>query len=1211
MTVQISTLAIRPDIDASSFSAGARDMANAQRQIVSGAREVSVAMTDASGKISTAGDPVARLSRQFVSGYGEMSRFTTGMRSLNNILETGRGAEHAAQIYQGMTQKLGLVANAADLTRQGYAELGAMVERVNAQILRQSTELSSAESANRKFNAANSNAVSAGASRAAGFNAGQQVQDIAMMSLMGQSPGILALQQGPQLASAIQQGGGLAALGSGLGSMLNLTMLLTVGFTAATAATIQWATKGKEGAKSLDEALKSHSETLSLLKRQYGELGEAAKGVGPVGGAAFTEARARSEVDTLRAAIRSQSGDLSKEFSGSGLFRGGLLGSLTGGLDTLLSTKNSPYQQAIDDLLSSIRSGNGGLEKFDGNLNKIFDDLRGKSSDPAKLADEMQRLSDAALDAFSVSGKMSPFQGEIDRLLLGLKEGDAGLSTFSSNVRGIGELNGLGKQADDAILAAKEVVGLAEKLREVEQILRRIDQENTRPGLRDQRYLQHYVAGRDADARILDQQFAADQQLARARTNAERLAAVESQVRSRARDDGDSGGGLQARINRALAEERTRQEVEARAAAIQRSQALDRSIDQQRLELGLIGQTSAEQTKLRFEFERMQELREQAARTGEPIDLKEIANIRAAADAMRLYAGAIGAANEIKSQGENLAQLRLQLALVGQNATVQAKALAQYETEVKILDLGIDRYGQMAEMMRTNTRASADLAASLERQAGAWNAISGTATNSIDRLVDSAASGFKDIDDALTDVAKDMLKTSLQLTVANPLKNWLTGSDLPEMGDLKSMGGALGRLFGMSPTDPTSAVTSALGDRQTAMMNVSAAVVNITGGGLGLAGAPDDGGGLISRLFSAANSNVAKTAAGALIPGAGPLIGAAGSLGGGGIAQTAWDFFRSKGLADYQVAGILGNMKAESAFNPLAAGDGGNALGLFQWNDRSSDLLKFLGGRGNLGDVNGQLNFAWKELQTTESGALSRLLASKDVRSATSAFGGFERPSGWSLDNPEAMHNFTGRLTGANQALAKFGGGIDKISTGALSAGKGLDTLGNGAGKLGNLLNQFPAAPGGGGGGLGGLLGGGLSSIFSGSAAYSWLSANPGGYIGLYADGTENAPPGWAWVGERGPELMRMRGGETIRSNSRSQQMMADGSGGGGANVSVVVNNAPAGTRTRERTRSGPDGRELREIVVDIMDDHIANGGADSAFAGRYGARPVTAVRGR
>jgi SLT domain-containing protein len=31
-----------------------------------------------------------------------------------------------------------------------------------------------------------------------------------------------------------------------------------------------------------------------------------------------------------------------------------------------------------------------------------------------------------------------------------------------------------------------------------------------------------------------------------------------------------------------------------------------------------------------------------------------------------------------------------------------------------------------------------------------------------------------------------------------------------------------------------------------------------------------------------------------------------------------------------------------------------------------------------------------------------------------------------------------------------------------------------------------------------------------------------------YAAGTSSAAPGWAWVGERGPELVRFRGGEQV-----------------------------------------------------------------------------------
>lgn len=42
---------------------------------------------------------------------------------------------------------------------------------------------------------------------------------------------------------------------------------------------------------------------------------------------------------------------------------------------------------------------------------------------------------------------------------------------------------------------------------------------------------------------------------------------------------------------------------------------------------------------------------------------------------------------------------------------------------------------------------------------------------------------------------------------------------------------------------------------------------------------------------------------------------------------------------------------------------------------------------------------------------------------------------------------------------------------------------------------------------------------------------------GGFAEGTNNAPPGWSWVGEAGPELMRMHGGEQILPSNVSQEV--------------------------------------------------------------------------
>lgn len=217
-----------------------------------------------------------------------------------------------------------------------------------------------------------------------------------------------------------------------------------------------------------------------------------------------------------------------------------------------------------------------------------------------------------------------------------------------------------------------------------------------------------------------------------------------------------------------------------------------------------------------------------------------------------------------------------------------------------------------------------------------------------------------------------------------------------------------------------------------------------------------------------------------------------------GVAAQAWNFFANKGLQPHQVAGILGNISAESAFNPKAVGDAGKALGLFQWNDRAPRMLSAIGGRGNLGDVNAQLEHAWSELQGPENRAFQALMKSTDVRGATAAFAGFERPRGFSWANPEGSDNFSGRLDAANDALSKFGNTTNQAT-------QGLGTFGNGLGQLGTSLGSgATGAAGGGGGGIFGWI----SNLFGGGS--SQFKAAQAGLLkpGLFADGGHVAGAG-------------------------------------------------------------------------------------------------------
>jgi hypothetical protein len=355
---------------------------------------------------------------------------------------------------------------------------------------------------------------------------------------------------------------------------------------------------------------------------------------------------------------------------------------------------------------------------------------------------------------------------------------------------------------------------------------------------------------------------------------------------------------------------------------------------------------------------------------------------------------------------------------------------------------------------------------------------------------------------------------------------------------LVTNGGKVGEAFGAALKTSLLNSLTKIGDAAMDKI-VNTLVASITGGGAGTSAGL--GGSAISLLtgvggktLTAANGNVAGG-------------GAAALSSGGGVQGQVWNFFASKGLQPHQIAGIMGNVGAESSFNPLAKGDNGNALGLFQWNSRSPQMLNAIGGKGNLGKVDSQLNYAWSELQGPEKKSLQALLASKDVGGATAAFAGFERPKGFSWANPQGSDNFTGRLNGAENALGKFGSATS-------NATQGVAQLGSGLGQLGQSLSTsfFPSAPTKSAGGFGSIF----SSLFGGGAfkpiGAQATRAASGSITGLFADGTDFAPGGPAIVGERGAEIVNLPRGSQVIPAHTSRSMMAaaansnGGSGGGG-----------------------------------------------------------------
>lgn len=111
---------------------------------------------------------------------------------------------------------------------------------------------------------------------------------------------------------------------------------------------------------------------------------------------------------------------------------------------------------------------------------------------------------------------------------------------------------------------------------------------------------------------------------------------------------------------------------------------------------------------------------------------------------------------------------------------------------------------------------------------------------------------------------------------------------------------------------------------------------------------------------------------------------------------------------------------------------------------------------------------------------------------------------------------------------------------------------------------------------------------------------------GGYASGTSGAAPGWAWVGEKGPELVKMKGGEVVIPNHRSMSMASVGPVPGfahGIGFDPIISLPYVGTKTPPAgvnpggqihlVISGQGDELVKAIVKSLRYEIRANGGGN------------------
>lgn len=79
------------------------------------------------------------------------------------------------------------------------------------------------------------------------------------------------------------------------------------------------------------------------------------------------------------------------------------------------------------------------------------------------------------------------------------------------------------------------------------------------------------------------------------------------------------------------------------------------------------------------------------------------------------------------------------------------------------------------------------------------------------------------------------------------------------------------------------------------------------------------------------------------------------------VESQVYAFFREKGLEDIQIAGIMGNMAAESGMNPALIESNGEGIGICQWSfGRKASLVAYAASVGtSWTDLKTQLDFFW------------------------------------------------------------------------------------------------------------------------------------------------------------------------------------------------------------------------------------------------------------
>lgn len=1014
-------------------------------------------------------------------------------------------------------------------------------------------------------------------------NVAAQGFDIGVTAAMGMNPMMIGLQQGTQLVQVMQQMGGgktaLQGIAQGFLSILNPMSLATIGIVAFGALGIQALMKLMPETRTVEDALADLADSVSRVgdataraRRSMVDLG---KEFGSTAGDAKDLLRVMAEIERRSAGrdARSVLSGISSEMQGGSMLGLRSASDQFGSLQRLfgeagwwnsgrVSEGASPQSFRVSAALDAVGAASlaDDIDKQIAAVDALFAAVQSAAAAYGGLSKE----EDAWLQ------KIGEAQRDLQKLKA-LDENSAGVEAAKSITRDLTQQVGLERErlqygADSvearAVANRQEREALELKLAGMGIDRQSLEGRRALNALTELQYRREQAVAAEQAERQLARQDGIDalrRELAllaastAEQTRAKAVAEAEIEIRK------EKLGLIDAEQRRVDAIARAEAEIALQRARAARDLQTGRIMDGYELRKGM-----ARDPRIQADVEAEQEYVRQIRDGADP------ALARAEADRVRSRAlDQLTLAQDrfLRSQAEGLQRQQLELALLGQSAAVRARVLALREAEQQIFDTGAS--GEMAETMRRNALAQADLAQVIEAQADAWQRVQSAGEAAIDGVLDKLRGG--DVKGAFAELLGEIEKGFFDLAIRNPLKNAILGTNLGTWEDVGGWGGIIGRFSGKAPADEGALARQAVQPLQS--MTVTAANVILQGN--------------LSGIGGVANLNAAPMGLGGSLPGSGD------------VQAQIWQFFAAKGLAAHQIAGIMGNISGESGFNPLAVGDNGTSFGLFQHHaGRGQGLLGAVGGMGGLQNVQAQLEFVWNELLTTERAALERLQAAPTVSASADAWmRGFERPS------DEAMAKSWGkRLAAAEQAAAQFGTtvqaagaqvgqGGSQAAAGLAQAGQGAMVASQGMGAFGQVLS-----------GIGGMVGGKTGSILQTVVGIggALLSGTPLFKQGGFTGGSDpDRAAGIVHEGEfvfdaAATRRIGVRNLEGIRKGAargfRSGGYVGPGPGARAANAPAAPMAAPGMLNVSVDVSGARGDREIEAMVQQAVSQGVAQG---------------------